>query len=149
MLDRLRIDEHRRALHTWFLAVADSDTVETKSSSAKQAEYAVQRAGSILDERDQCVPHAGASRVIISPMLSPGGTSGNTFASRSTLKSSTTEPSWSQAARIASSASSMRSTVKPRSPYASASAAKLGPERAVPLYRRPSKSCCHCLTIPR
>src|SRR5207237_9320107 len=89
-----RLDEDSHASHAGRLALARRDAVDAERATAQQSEHAVECGRSIFHQRDESVPHACASaRVIISPMLLPGGTSGNTFASRSTRKSSTADPS--------------------------------------------------------
>src|SRR5439155_2890432 len=151
LLHVLRVDDEGHPAHAAHFALANGEAVDVVAAPPEEAHGAVEHARSVLHQGDERVLHHAltCSPTSISPMLFPCGTIGKTFASRSTRKSITTDPSCSQALRTAGSTSSTRSTVMPRSPCASASRAKSGLMSGVSLYTRFSKSCCHCLTIPR
>ena len=78
---------HGHAIHARLLRAVEHQLIDHDAAAPEHADRAIEYGRTISNHCDKCVCHA----VIISPMLFPCGTIGNTFASCSTRKSITTE----------------------------------------------------------
>ena len=82
LIDVVRVQGHGHAIHARLLRAVEHKLIDHDAAAPEHADRAIQYSRTISNHCDKCVIHA----VIISPMLFPCGTIGNTFASCSTRK---------------------------------------------------------------